>query len=288
MAEADDPNDKKPGHTLSDHLLGQDFVHAHDGDADHDHDHFDFDDDEKLEENPIWIQDHVTLVTRRHRHRLGRHAGDLLAHQPAPLRRGPHQPLLRGLARNAVPVAGGAHALCQRRAHRRRRARAIIDEAYDGGRRQARRHRHRRGDPHRRGAAPRERRGDRRLLAEQRGDFVTATAGHHMESMLAAYGSGASKVSLRRGQAHPQHRHRRRHHQARHRREGQRDRDRGAAYRRPAAGGRRDRPHRAARSRRASYHARAGRLLLEPRRRALAAAARRASRRAWRTCWWRR
>ena len=33
------------------------------------------------------------------------------------------------------------------------------------------------------------------LLAEQRGDFVTATAGHHMESMLAAYGSGASKVS---------------------------------------------------------------------------------------------
>ncbi len=33
------------------------------------------------------------------------------------------------------------------------------------------------------------------LLAEQRGDFVTATAGHHMESMLAAYGSGAARVS---------------------------------------------------------------------------------------------
>jgi ethanolamine utilization protein EutA len=33
------------------------------------------------------------------------------------------------------------------------------------------------------------------LVAEQRGDFVTATAGHHMESMLAAYGSGASKAS---------------------------------------------------------------------------------------------
>ena len=33
------------------------------------------------------------------------------------------------------------------------------------------------------------------LVSEQRGDFVTATAGHHMESMLAAYGSGASKVS---------------------------------------------------------------------------------------------
>src|SRR5262249_48627732 len=37
------------------------------------------------------------------------------------------------------------------------------------------------------------------LLAEQRGDFVTATAGHHMESMLAAYGSGASKLSYEEG-----------------------------------------------------------------------------------------
>src|SRR5207302_2535278 len=33
------------------------------------------------------------------------------------------------------------------------------------------------------------------LLAEQGGDFVTATAGHHMEAMLAAYGSGAARVS---------------------------------------------------------------------------------------------
>src|SRR5437773_7283222 len=33
------------------------------------------------------------------------------------------------------------------------------------------------------------------VLAEQRGDFVCATAGHHMESMLAAFGSGAARVS---------------------------------------------------------------------------------------------
>ena len=52
MAEADDKNDKKPGHTLSDHLLGQDFVHEHDGDADHDHDHFDFDVDETAGREP--------------------------------------------------------------------------------------------------------------------------------------------------------------------------------------------------------------------------------------------
>src|ERR1700741_5615847 len=63
MADADDQNDKKQGHSLSDHLLGRDFVHEHDGDADHDHDHFDIDVSERLEDNPIWIQDHVTLVT---------------------------------------------------------------------------------------------------------------------------------------------------------------------------------------------------------------------------------
>ena len=33
------------------------------------------------------------------------------------------------------------------------------------------------------------------ILSEQGGDFVCATAGHHMESMLAAFGSGASRVS---------------------------------------------------------------------------------------------
>ena len=33
------------------------------------------------------------------------------------------------------------------------------------------------------------------ILSEQGGEFVTATAGHHMESMLAAYGSGAARVS---------------------------------------------------------------------------------------------
>src|SRR5262249_56896363 len=33
------------------------------------------------------------------------------------------------------------------------------------------------------------------LLAEQRGEFVCPSAGHHMEAMLAAYGSGAARVS---------------------------------------------------------------------------------------------
>jgi ethanolamine utilization protein EutA len=37
------------------------------------------------------------------------------------------------------------------------------------------------------------------ILAERGGELVTATAGHHMEAMLAAYGSGAAQTSYERG-----------------------------------------------------------------------------------------
>jgi ethanolamine utilization protein EutA len=39
------------------------------------------------------------------------------------------------------------------------------------------------------------------VLADVAGEFVCATAGHHMEAMLAAYGSGAAKASHDRGTA---------------------------------------------------------------------------------------
>jgi ethanolamine utilization protein EutA len=199
MAEADDQNDKKPGHTLSDHLLGQDFVHAHDGDADHDHDHFDFDVDEKLEENPIWIQDHVTLVT------VGidiGSAGTQVIFSRINLRRYGEDLTSRYYVVSRETLFQSPVALTPYASDERIDDAAlgrIIDEAYDAA-----------------GVKP----GDidtgvviltgealRRenaeaiagLLAEQRGDFVTATAGHHMESMLAAYGSGASKVSYDEG-----------------------------------------------------------------------------------------
>src|SRR5712672_4819241 len=60
MVEAED---KKPqgGHNLTDHLYGEDVVHKHDEYSDHDHDQFD--DDGPLDQNPIWLQDHVTLVS---------------------------------------------------------------------------------------------------------------------------------------------------------------------------------------------------------------------------------
>ena len=58
MAE---PKDDPPrSHTLSDHGLGADLAHVHDGNADHDHD-FDF--DGPVEDNPLWLADHVTLTS---------------------------------------------------------------------------------------------------------------------------------------------------------------------------------------------------------------------------------
>jgi ethanolamine utilization protein EutA len=192
MADADD---KKQSHTLADHLLGQDFVHDHDGDADHDHDHFELGDEEPLEENPIWIQDHVTLVTVGidigssgtqvifSRINLRRYGEDLTSRYYVVSRETLFQ----------SPVALTPYSSDERIDEVA--LGAIIDGAYEAA-----------------GVKPEEidtgvviltgealRRENAQaiagLLAAQRGDFVTATAGHHMESMLAAYGSGASKVS---------------------------------------------------------------------------------------------
>ena len=187
--------DRKPSHTVADHLLGQDVVHEHDGDADHDHDHFEFDSDKRLEENPIWIQDHVTLVTVGidigssgtqvifSRINLRRYGEDLTSRYYVVSRETLFQ----------SPVALTPYASDERIDDVA--LGAIIEEAYAAA-----------------GVAPRDidtgvviltgealRRENAEaiaaLLAEQGGDFVTATAGHHMESMLAAYGSGASKLS---------------------------------------------------------------------------------------------
>src|SRR5215472_10929399 len=191
--------DRKPSHTVADHLLGQDVVHEHDGDADHDHDHFEFDSDERLEENPIWIQDHVTLVTVGidigssgtqvifSRINLRRYGEDLTSRYYVVSRETLFQ----------SPVALTPYSSDERIDDVA--LGAIIDEAYAAA-----------------GVEPQDidtgvviltgealRRENAEaiaaLLAEQRGDFVTATAGHHMESMLAAYGSGASKLSYEEG-----------------------------------------------------------------------------------------
>src|SRR6201987_2954801 len=59
MVDADEPEKKSPP-TLTDHVYGIDLAHTHDGYADHDHD---FPDEGALEDNPIWIADHVSLMS---------------------------------------------------------------------------------------------------------------------------------------------------------------------------------------------------------------------------------
>src|SRR5882757_3472380 len=194
MADADDQNDKQ-GHTLTDHLLGRDFVHEHDGDADHDHDHFDFDVDEKLEDNPIWLQDHVTLVS------VGidiGSAGTQVIFSRINLRRYGEDLTSRYYVVSRETLYQSPVALTPYSSEERIDDAAlgrIIDEAYAA----AGLHPDKidtgavilTGEALRRENAE----GIAKILSEQGGEFVCATAGHHMESLLAAYGSGASRVS---------------------------------------------------------------------------------------------
>src|ERR1700682_1871419 len=60
MAKRPDQTEAK-NHGLADHQYGDALTHRHDAQSDHDHD--DFEDGGPLEENPLWIQDHVTLTS---------------------------------------------------------------------------------------------------------------------------------------------------------------------------------------------------------------------------------
>src|SRR3989449_8865782 len=187
--------EKKRRHTLADHLYGSDHDHVHgDASADHDHDH-DLGPAGPLEENPLWLHDNLSVVSvgidigsagtqvifsRLHMRRLGEDlssryfviARDALYQSPVAF-----TPYLddvrideRALGRiiDDAYQAAGLHpdaidtgsVILTGEALRRENAQAIAE-----------------------------------LLAEMGGEFVCATAGHHMEAMLAAYGSGAAKVS---------------------------------------------------------------------------------------------
>src|SRR5215218_8436897 len=194
MADAED-NKQDGGHSLADHLYGNSLEHEHEGVTDHDHDHFEFDPDERLDQNPIWLQDHVTLVSVGidigssgtqvifSRINLRRYGEDLTSRYYVVSRETLFQ----------SPVALTPYASDERIDDAA--LGTIIDEAYAG----AKLHPDQidtgavilTGEALRRENAQ----GIAKLLSEQGGDFVCATAGHHMESMLAAYGSGASKAS---------------------------------------------------------------------------------------------
>jgi ethanolamine utilization protein EutA len=193
------PDTKKP-HSLADHLHGHDYDHVHDGDeaADHDHDHL-FGDEGSPEDSALWVQDHVTLrsvgidigssgtqviFSRIHLRRMAEELSsryfvvsrETLFQSPVSLTPYRSEELIDDEALAAIIDGAFADAglhpddidagvvILTGEALRRENAQAIAD-----------------------------------LLAEQRGEFVCASAGHHMESMLAAYGSGAARVSYDTG-----------------------------------------------------------------------------------------
>ncbi len=181
-----------PVHTIDDHRLTEWEPHAHGPDADHDHDDID---PGPLDENPIWLRDNVALssvgidvgsagtqVIFSNIH-LQRRSGDLSSRYVIVERRTIHEsPVAFTPYLDETQIDAGALG-------------AIIDAAYAAA-----------------GVRPRDidtgvviltgealRRENAaavaRVLAERGGDFVTATAGNHMEAMLAAYGSGAARAS---------------------------------------------------------------------------------------------
>jgi ethanolamine utilization protein EutA len=191
MTDAGEPK-AKTSHTLTDHVYGLDLEHTHDGYADHDHD---FPDDEPLEDNPIWIADHVSLMT------VGidiGSSGTQVIFSRVNLRRLGEDLSSRYFVVSRETLFQSAVALTPYRSEQHideAKLGAIIDDAYnDAG-----------IDPAGidtgavilTGEALRRENAEAiaGILAEKGGDFVCATAGHHMESMLAAYGSGAATTS---------------------------------------------------------------------------------------------
>ena len=194
MPPSDDAkNDaKNKAHTLADHVYAIDLAHTHDGYADHDHD---FPDDDPLEENPIWIADHVTLTS------VGidiGSAGTQVIFSRIHLRRLGEDLSSRYFVVSRETLFRSPVALTPYRSEENIDERAlgdIIDEAYAAARMAP-------GDIDTgavilTGEALRREnaRAIAGIVAEKGGDFVCATAGHHLEAMLAAYGSGAAKVA---------------------------------------------------------------------------------------------
>ncbi len=204
MADNNSEDDKKAptkageGHQLGDHTMGDVFFHEHVGGEDHDHD--DWFDDVPLEENPLWIQDNVHLTSvgidigssgtqvifsRIHLRRL---AEELTSRYYVVSR---EQLYLSPVS--LTPYASETAIDDDKLAE-------IIGQAYtDAGIDKADVDT---GAVILTGEALRRENAQAisAMLSEQSGDLVCATAGHHMESMLAAYGSGAAQASLDLGQ----------------------------------------------------------------------------------------
>jgi ethanolamine utilization protein EutA len=185
----------KRTHSLEDHIHGEDYDHVHDGDegADHDHDHFEA--DGRLEDNPLWIQDHVSLAS------VGidiGSSGTQIIFSRLKLRRMGEELSSRYFVVSRETLFQSPVSLTPYQSEERIddvALAAIIDQAYADAKLHP--------DDIDAGVVILTGEALRRenaeaiasLLAEERGEFVCASAGHHMESMLAAFGSGAARVS---------------------------------------------------------------------------------------------
>jgi ethanolamine utilization protein EutA len=186
----------KPPHTLADHAYGDELDHTHDEDADHDHDHdHDIGPAGPIEDNPLWQADNITLTSVGidigsagtqvifSRVRMRRMGEDLSSRYFVIGRDTLYQSPV-ALTPYLSDVRIDEHAIGE-----------IIDDAYRG----AGIHPDAvdTGSVILTGEALRRENAKAigELLAEMGGEFVCAAAGHHMEAMLAAYGSGAAKRS---------------------------------------------------------------------------------------------
>ena len=185
---------RRAPHTLTDHVYGIDLAHTHDGFADHDHD---FPDDGALEDNldPGSSRPCVSLMT------VGidiGSSGTQVIFSRVNLRRLSEDLCSRYFVVSRETLFQSAVALTPYRSEEHideAKLGAIIDDAYNAA-----------GiDPAGidtgavilTGEALRRENAEAiaGIVAEKGGDFVCATAGHQMGSMLAAYGSGASASS---------------------------------------------------------------------------------------------
>src|SRR5262245_41866218 len=179
---------KKAGHTLADHEHGEGFEHDHDHDADHEH-------DSAIEDNALWLQDNIALTS------VGidiGSAGTQVIFSRLHMRRMSEDLSSRYFVVKRETLHQSAVALTPYASETRIDEEAvgrIIDQAYAG----AGLHPDSidTGSVILTGEALRRENAQAigELLAEIGGEFVCAAAGHHMEAMLAAYGSGAAKVS---------------------------------------------------------------------------------------------
>ena len=189
----DNPEKKRP-HRLVDHFLGVDPTHSHeDGQADHDHDDLGGEYDPTT--SSLWQQDNITLLS------VGidiGSAGTQVLFSRVQLRRFSEELTSRYFVVGRESLYQSPVALTPYLSDKRIDDQAIgriIDSAYEAAGIHP--------DNVDTGAVILTGEALRRenakaiadVLAEVGGEFVCAAAGHHMESMFAAYGSGAAKTS---------------------------------------------------------------------------------------------